>query len=82
MGPPGPLRHWADEPHYDKQIRGGEMRGKEKRNGSRMVRAPWKDTGRNEGGEGWADIGSLLATHVDVWAKLLPRVMSGSPILQ
>lgn len=47
-----------------------------------MVRAPWKDTGRNEGGEGWADIGSLFATHVDVWAKLLPRVMSGSPILQ
>lgn len=46
---------------------------------SRMVHAPWKDTGRNEGSEGWADIGSLLAMHVVVWAKLLPGVMSEVP---
>lgn len=68
-------------PHYDKQIRGGEMR-----EGEVELFIPcgktWK--GRNEGSEEWADMGSLLTTlgHVDVHAQLLPRAISGSLVLQ
>lgn len=46
----------------------------------RFMRYGKTQKGRNEDGEEWADVGSLLATwgHGDIWARLLRRTMSDS----